>query len=47
LVGTTLSLAAPALDAVIGQVTALAGVRVGEADVWVNGVRCGTPVLVG
>ena len=46
LVGNVLSLAAPALDAVVDQVTALAGVRVGQADVWVNGVRCGTPVLV-
>lgn len=47
LVGGVLSAAAPALDAVIDQVTGLAGLRVGQADVWVNGVRCGTPMLVG
>ena len=45
--GNTLSVAAPALDLVVGQVTALAGVHVGQADVRVDGVRCGTPVLVG
>lgn len=45
--GNTLSIAAPALDLVVGQVTALAGVHVGQADVRVDGVRCGTPVLVG
>lgn len=44
--GGVLSLAAPALDSVLDAVTGLAGVRVGQADVWVNGVRCGTPVLV-
>lgn len=44
--GNTLAAAAPALDAVVGQVSALAGVRVGEADVRVDGVRCGTPILV-
>lgn len=44
--GNTLTIAAPALDAVIGQIGALAGVRLGEADVRVDGVRCGTPVLV-
>ena len=45
--GYTLSAAAPALDLVVGQVTALAGVHVGQADVRMDGVRCGTPVLVG
>lgn len=45
--GNTLSIAAPALDLVVEQVTALAGVHVGQADVRVDGVRCGTPVLVG
>ena len=44
--GNTLSIAAPALDLVVGQVTALAGVHVGQADVRIDGVRCGTPVLV-
>lgn len=45
--GNTLSAVAPALDLVVGQVTALAGVHVGQADVRIDGVRCGTPVLVG
>jgi uncharacterized membrane protein len=44
--GNTLSAAAPALDLVVNQVTALAGVHLGQADVRVDGVRCGTPVLV-
>jgi uncharacterized membrane protein len=47
LVGQVLNLAAAPLDGVFGQVTSLLGVHVGQADVWVNGVRCGTPVLVG
>ncbi|WP_426265461.1 pilus assembly protein TadG-related protein [Sphingomonas sp. PWP1-2] len=46
-VGTILGQAATPLDSVVDQVTALAGVRVGQADVWINGVRCGTPILVG
>lgn len=45
-VGGVLAPAAPSLDALIESVTGLAGVRVGQADVWVNGVRCGTPMLV-
>ncbi|KQM66558.1 MULTISPECIES: pilus assembly protein TadG-related protein [unclassified Sphingomonas] len=45
--GNTLSAVAPALDLVVGQVSALAGVHVGQADVRIDGVRCGTPVLVG
>ncbi len=45
-VGGVLDAAAPALDSLVESVTGLAGVRVGQADVWVNGVRCGTPVLV-
>ncbi|MFD1036426.1 pilus assembly protein TadG-related protein [Sphingomonas hankookensis] len=44
--GNTLSAAAPALDLVVNQVTALAGVHLGQADVRVDGVRCGTPILV-
>ncbi|MBW8840763.1 MAG: hypothetical protein JF608_02950 [Sphingomonadales bacterium] len=47
LVGQVLNLAAAPLDGVFSQVTSLLGVHVGQADVWVNGVRCGTPVLVG
>lgn len=46
-IGTALGSAAAPLDALINQVTALVGVRVGQADVRVNGVRCGTPRLVG
>lgn len=46
-VGNVLTLAAPALDQIIGQVSDLSGARIGQADVQVNGVRCGTPVLVG
>lgn len=46
-VGGVLGQAAGPLDSVVDQVTALAGVRVGQADVWINGVRCGTPILVG
>ncbi len=45
--GNTLTLAAPALDAVVGQVGALAGIHPGQADVRIDGVRCGTPMLVG
>ncbi|MGN5374536.1 pilus assembly protein TadG-related protein [Sphingomonas hankookensis] len=44
--GNTLSAAAPALDLVVNQVSALVGVHLGQADVRVGGVRCGTPVLV-
>ncbi len=46
LVGQVLGVAATPLDTVYGQVTSLLGVQIGQADVWVNGVRCGTPVLV-
>ena len=46
LVGQVLNLAAAPLDGLYGQVSSLLGVQVGQADVWVNGVRCGTPVLV-
>lgn len=47
LVGQVLSIAAAPLDGVYGQVMSLLGIQIGQADVWVNGVRCGTPVLVG
>lgn len=42
-----LTAAAAPLDTLLNQVLALAGVGVGQADVWVNGARCGTPILVG
>ncbi len=38
--------AAPALDATIAQVEAMSGVRVGEADVWADGLRCRGSALV-
>ncbi len=38
--------AAPSLDAVVSQVEALSGVRVGEADLWANGLRCHGAALV-
>ncbi len=38
--------AAPSLDALVGQVEALSGVRVGEADVWADGLRCRGSALV-
>ena len=38
--------AAPSLDTLVGQVEALSGVRVGEADVWANGLRCRGSALV-
>jgi uncharacterized membrane protein len=46
-VGQVLDVAATPLDGLYGQVSSLLGVQVGQADVWVNGVRCGTPILVG
>lgn len=45
-VGGILSQAGAPLDALIAQVTALAGVSVGQADVAAHGLRCGTPMLV-
>lgn len=45
-VGQQLGAVAPALDAVVNRLTALAGVKIGEADVRVTGLRCGQPVLV-
>lgn len=45
--GTTLTLAAPALDSLLDTTLSLAGLRLGEADVKVDGLRCGVPILVG
>ena len=49
--GVVLTPLGPALDAVVHPLLQLLGVGVGEADVWVHGVRCpnqgGTPQLVG
>ncbi len=47
LLQTALTQAAPSLDAVIGQVEAVSGVRLGEADVWADGLRCHGAALVG
>ena len=41
-----LTQAAPSLDTVLTQVEAISGVRVGEADVWANGLRCHSAALV-
>jgi len=38
--------AAPALDALVALVSGVSGVRLGQADVRVTGVRCGTAALV-
>ncbi|HWU95491.1 MAG TPA: hypothetical protein VN029_07825, partial [Sphingomonas sp.] len=46
-VGTVLQGAAGSLDSLLGDLTGLLGVNVGQADVRVNGVRCGKPILVG
>lgn len=45
-VGALLTSVAPALDVVLNSVTDLLGVRLGQADVRVRGLRCGSPVLV-
>lgn len=45
-VGQQLAVLAPALDGVINRLTGLAGVKIGEADVWVTGLRCGQPALI-
>lgn len=47
LVGGVLKPLSPALDGLVDQVTGLLGVHVGEADLRVDGVRCGKPTLVG
>ncbi len=46
-VGTVLQGAAAPLDSLLGDLTGLLGVSVGQADVRVNGLRCGKPILVG
>ena len=47
LVGSLLTPLSPALDGLVDQVTGLLGVHVGQADLRVDGVRCGKPTLVG
>ena len=46
-VGALLTPVAPTVDGLIDQVTELLGVHVGQADLQVDGVRCGKPSLVG
>lgn len=45
-VGSLLTPIAPSLDGLLNQVTDLLGVHVGQADVGIDGVRCGRPSLV-
>lgn len=47
LVGTALTPLAPSLDKILNDVTGLLGAHVGQADVRVDGVRCGKATLVG
>ena len=42
-----LSGAAPALDEILAQLVSVLGIGLGQADVRVNAIRCGTPILVG
>jgi len=46
LVGTVLGAAAPAVDALLEQLLNLLGLHLGQADVTLNGVRCGEASLV-
>ncbi len=45
-VGTLLTPIAPVVDGLISQVTGLLGVKLGSADVRVQKMRCGVPLLV-
>jgi uncharacterized membrane protein len=45
-VTTTLQPLTPALDTLVNSLLASLGVGLGEADVWVNGVRCDGAALV-
>ncbi len=46
-VGAVLTPIAPVLDTLVDQLTGLLGVHLGQADVRIDGVRCGKPTLVG
>jgi uncharacterized membrane protein len=46
-VGGALQLAAPLLDGLLNQLTALLGIGIGQADTRIDGVRCGAPMLIG
>lgn len=43
---TTLGAVAAPVDGLLASVLSVAGIKIGQADAWVNGVRCGTPILV-
>lgn len=45
-VGSQLGVAAPLVDGLLNQVTALLGVQLGSATTWVDRMRCGVPMLV-
>ena len=45
-VGDTVALAAPVLDGVLGDLTGLLGLHVGQADTRINALRCGRARLV-
>ncbi|WP_136163778.1 TadG family pilus assembly protein [Sphingomonas flavalba] len=45
-VGGALATAAGPVDQLLGMVTDLVGIRLGQADVRIEGVRCGRPALV-
>ncbi|MET3693168.1 TadG family pilus assembly protein [Methylobacterium goesingense] len=45
-VGAALNLAAPSLDSVLDNTLRTIGIRIGKADLTVNGVRCDQAVLV-
>jgi uncharacterized membrane protein len=45
-VSTTLSAATPAIDQVLSSVLQTLGVGLGQADVWMLGIRCDGAVLV-
>ncbi|WP_432770233.1 MAG: hypothetical protein HEQ22_05675 [Sphingopyxis sp.] len=46
LVGDTVALTAPVLDGLLGEITGVLGVHLGEADARVNALRCGKAKLV-
>ncbi|ABF52819.1 TadG family pilus assembly protein [Sphingopyxis alaskensis] len=45
-VGDTVALAAPVIDGVLGDLTGLLGLHVGQADTRINALRCGRARLV-
>jgi uncharacterized membrane protein len=46
LIRSILAPAAPAIDGILNNVLKTLGIGLGEADVWVNGVRCDGAALV-